>query len=103
MATVQRYLQTVVKYLVDEDRQGKRKGGLDKDYMSVFFDERWAEAAWVACGLAGDVKGLELIEARIREYEEDADEMIALFQESLTLLQEGAEFSLNSQGLLMYK
>jgi hypothetical protein len=89
--TVQGNLGKVVKYLVDVERRGRRKGEIDSDYFGVFADENLAEAAWVACGLVGDGKALELIEARIREGDEDADEEIDLFHESLTLLQDGAE------------
>jgi hypothetical protein len=90
-STIHCNLGTVVKYLEALERRRKYKGEIKRDYFCIFADENLAVAAWVACGLVGDGKALELIEARIREIDEDADEEIDFLQEFLTLLQEGAE------------
>lgn len=86
--TVKIYLEKVVKYLENVQRNGKA----EDDYMAAFVSERWAEAAWVACGLVKDLKGLELIEARRREADPDADEEIAFYPNLLALCRDGVEF-----------
>jgi hypothetical protein len=92
MRSVSEDLEVMIKYL----RRVIRVEPND-DYMSFMVHcERYSSTAWMICNLMSDTFGQGLVEARLREGWEDAEELIETFSSTLDMWLTKAQFRKNT-------